>query len=118
YIVENAEMHGFSLQEHLALASLVRSHRRKFPRQIFDRLPSAWRRPARRVAVLLRLAVVLHRSRRPEPLAVRLEVDGRDLRLVLPKVWLETSPLTRADLRQEAKLLAAANYRLTVEEDG
>ncbi len=118
YIVENAEMHGFSLQEHLALASLVRSHRRKFPRQIFDRLPTAWRRPARRVAVLLRLAVALHRSRRPEPLAVTLEVDGRDLRLVLPKAWLETSPLTRADLHQEAKYLAAAGYRLTVEEDG
>lgn len=118
YIVENAEMHGFSLQEHLALASLVRSHRRKFPRQVFDRLPSAWRRPARRVAVLLRLAVVLHRSRRPEPLTVRLEVEGRDLKLVLPKAWLETSPLTRADLRQEAQLLAASNYRLTVEEDG
>ncbi len=118
YIVENAEMHGFSLQEHLLLASLIRCHRRKFPRQVFDRLPSPWRRPARRVAVLLRLAVVLHRSRRPEPLAVRLEVDGRDLRLVLPKAWLETSPLTRADLRQEAKFLAAAKYRLTVEEDG
>ncbi|MCY4024840.1 MAG: exopolyphosphatase, partial [Acidobacteria bacterium] len=118
YIVENAEMHGFSLQEHLLLASLVRSHRRKFPRQIFDRLPSGWRQPARRGAVLLRLAAVLHRSRRDEPLAVKLEVDGRDLKLVLPRAWLETSPLTRADLRQEAKFLAAAKYRLTVEEDG
>ena len=118
YIVENAEMHGFSLQEHLLLASLVRCHRRKFARQVFDRLPSGWRQTARRLAVLLRLAVVLHRSRRTEPLAVRLDVDGRYLRLVLPKAWLEISPLTRADLRQEAKLLAAAKYRLTVEEDG
>ncbi|MCY3593184.1 MAG: Ppx/GppA phosphatase family protein [Acidobacteria bacterium] len=118
YIVENAEMHGFSLQEHLLLASLVRSHRRKFPRQIFDRLPSGWRQPARRGAVLLRLAAVLHRSRRDEPLAVKLEVDGRDLRLILPAAWLEKSPLTRADLRQEARYLAAARYRLTVEEDG
>ena len=118
YIVENAEMHGFSLQEHLLLASLVRSHRRRFPRQIFDRLPSGWRQPARRGAVLLRLAAVLHRSRRDEPLAVKLEVDGRDLRLVLPAAWLEESPLTRADLRQEARYLAAAKYRLTVEEDG
>ena len=118
YIVENAEMHGFSLQEHLLLASLIRCHRRKFPRQVFDRLPSGWRQTARRLAVLLRLAVVLHRSRRTEPLAVRLDVDGRDLRLALPDAWLEISPLTRADLRQEASLLAAAKYRLTVEEDG
>ena len=118
YIVENAEMHGFSLQEHLLLASLVRSHRRKFPRRIFDRLPLGWRRPARRGAVLLRLAAVLHRSRRDEPLTVGIEVDGRDLRLVLPNAWLEKSPLTRADLRQEAEFLAAAKYRLTVVEDG
>jgi len=47
-----------------------------------------------------------------------MEVDGRDLRLVLPAAWLEKSPLTRADLRQEARYLAAARYRLTVEEDG
>ena len=72
-------MHGFSLQEHLLLASLIRCHRRKFPRQVFDRLPSGWRRTARRLTVLLRLAVVLHRSRRTEPLAVRLDVDGRGL---------------------------------------
>ena len=116
YIVENAEMHGFSLQEHIALAALVRTHRRKFRPQVFDRLPSTWRRPARRVAVLLRLAVVLHRSRRTAPLAAKLQVDGRDLRLVLPASWLETSPLTRADLRREAKFLAAANYRLAVTE--
>ncbi len=117
YIVENAELHGFSLQEHVALAALVRSHRRRFRHEVFDRLPSAWRQPACRVAVLLRLAVVLHRSRRPQQVDARLEVDGRRLRLVLPKRWLETSPLTRADLRQEARFLAVANYRLTVEED-
>ncbi len=115
YIVENAEMHGFSMQEHLLLASLLRCHRRKFPVDVFDRLPSTWRRPARRGAVLLRLAVVLHRSRRPEPVEAGLEVDGHDLRLALPRAWLDRSPLTRADLEQEAKYLAAAGYRLTVE---
>ena len=78
YIVENAEMHGFSLQEHLAAGLAGPLPPPQVPPPGLR--PPALRpgaRPARRLAVLLRLAVVLHRSRRTEPLAVRLDVDGR-----------------------------------------
>ena len=67
-----------------------------------------------RLAVPLRLAVRLHRSRSdrlPTPL---LAVEEDDITLSLDAHWLEDHPLARADLQEEAALLAAAGFRLVV----
>ena len=56
----------------------------------------------------LRLATVIHRSRHPGAIpSPGFEVDKRDLRLTFPDGWLETHPLTRADLEQEREYLEA-----------
>ncbi len=113
YVIEHADLPGFSRQEQRLLASLVRAHRRKFPASAFDALPSRRRADMRRLALMLRLAVLLHRGRNPEPLPpTTLKADGEHLRLRFPRGWLEAHPLTRADLEQEAAWLEAAGLKL------
>ena len=113
YIIANADLLGFTRQEQELLAALVRGHRRKFTDKAFAELPPRWKIPARRLAVLLRLAVVLHRGRNPEPVPeLTVTADGDRLELAFPEGWLDAHPLTRADLDQEAERLADADFVL------
>lgn len=113
YLVSNADLSGFSRPEQCLLASLVLGHRRKFQVQDFAGLPTPWRRAAPRLCILLRLAVLLHRSRsavaKPHPLLTARE-DG--LVLGFPPHWLDDHPLTRYELEEEAQRLAAAGIQL------
>ena len=111
YVLEHADLPGYSRDDQLLLAALVRRHRRSFPGTAFAHLPRDWAQAAQRLCVLLRLAVVLHRSRSREPLpALVLRVDRRQLELCFPVGWLEQHPLTRADLQSEARLLRKAGF--------
>ncbi len=113
YIVAASDLGGFSREEQTLLATLVRSHRRKFPVSFFKELPSSQIRMMERLAILLRLAVVLHRSRTPPPFPEPwLTVSKRSLKLSFPQRWLDEHPLTRADLEQEGSYLGAAGYKL------
>lgn len=115
YLLENSDMPGFSRQEQLELAALVRGHRRKLSRTLFTELTGSDPEALFRCCVLLRLAVRLRRSRTPRPLPtfeLRPTEDGLEIRL--PRAWLERRPLTSADLEEEDQFLAAAGFRLHV----
>jgi exopolyphosphatase/guanosine-5'-triphosphate,3'-diphosphate pyrophosphatase len=113
YILNNADMPGFSSQEQAVMASLVLAQRRKYPQAEFDALPASWQKPLSRLSVLLRLAVVLHRGRSDDPLPdIRLNVTKRQLSLSFPAGWLDEHALTQADLEQEAAYLTKAGYTL------
>jgi len=113
YLLRNADLSGFTRQEQSVLAALVLGHRRKFPAQDFLTLPKPVRDCSRYLCVILRLAVLLHRSRsptaRPYPM---VNPDGERLTLTFPNGWLTHHPLTRLELEQEAERLAAANIAL------
>lgn len=116
YILRNADMPGFSRQEQIVMATLVRAHRRKFPLAEFEALPASWQKPLTRLSILLRLAVVLHRGRSDTSLPhIRLDSRKRTLTIRFPDGWLDEHALTRADLEQEAAWLAKAGYTLTFE---
>lgn len=113
YILEHAELPGFSRNDQIILAALVRRHRRSFPADAFAHLPREWAQPARRLGVLLRLAVVLHRGRSRQPLPLlALVVNQQRLELRFPAGWLDEHPLTCADLEAEARYLKKAGFRL------
>lgn len=117
YIVENADMPGFSRQDQQFLWSLVRSHRRRYKIHRFQSLPRPFHETGPRLAILLRLAVLLNRGRQPEDVpepAIRIE-DQKTIRLTFANSILDASPLTRADLEEEAAYLAAAGFELTFE---
>jgi exopolyphosphatase/guanosine-5'-triphosphate,3'-diphosphate pyrophosphatase len=77
-------------------------------------LPRAWREPALRLGILLRLAVLLNRSRNQAEIPpVELSVDARKLAVIFDPDWLKANPLTVADLEREQRLLAQAGYELS-----
>jgi exopolyphosphatase/guanosine-5'-triphosphate,3'-diphosphate pyrophosphatase len=113
YIAENADLPGFPHAEQRTLAFLIANQRRELNLRYGHNLPSSWRDQAFRLALLLRLAVLLHRSRSTTELpAVKLTVGKKDLKLVFPKRWLRDNPLTLADLRRERGYLRQAGFRL------
>ncbi|MEW5893516.1 MAG: exopolyphosphatase [Pseudomonadota bacterium] len=99
YILENADMPGFSRQDQLRLAALVRASRgglAKLPMQ-----PDATLWP---LIVCLRLAVRLHQNRADLALPDwRLDCKGGDCTLRLPGAWLAANPLSQAALESELK---------------
>ena len=113
YLLANGDMSGFSRQAQSMLSVLVRGHRRKFPSAVFEQLAPAQSRRARRLCVLLRLAVVLNRSRADDVLpGVAALAKGEALSVAFPPGWLDEHPLTRADLEHEQAYLAGAGIRL------
>jgi exopolyphosphatase / guanosine-5'-triphosphate,3'-diphosphate pyrophosphatase len=110
YLVANGDMPGFSRHEQRLLSMLVRAHRRKFPVGLWRAL-SADDRIVENLAVLLRLAALLHRPRTEVP-SVSVVGGRRSLELRFAPGWLEAHPLTHADLLEEAELLRAGGFEL------
>jgi len=117
YLLSHADMAGFSLQDQQRLALLVRAHRRKFPVKLFAALPPAEAKRLERLAMLLRLAVLLYRSREDRDIPLK-RVKGRKngLKLAFEDDWLAQNQLARADLLAERELLQAAGLELVLEE--
>jgi exopolyphosphatase/guanosine-5'-triphosphate,3'-diphosphate pyrophosphatase len=116
YLIEHSDLPGFSLPEQRLLAALVRAHRRRYPLEVFEGFAKGETRMVRRLVVLLRLAVLLHRGRTGRaPPRVVLKARERRLRLRFPRGWLRRNPLTAMDLAQEAEYLKAAGVRLEFE---
>lgn len=113
YIAENADLPGFPRAEQLVLAFLIASQRRELSSPQLRKLPVAWREPALRMALLLRLAVLLNRSRSTTELPhVTLKVGKNYLKLVFTEGWLQENPLTAADLRRERSYIRKAGFKL------
>jgi exopolyphosphatase/guanosine-5'-triphosphate,3'-diphosphate pyrophosphatase len=110
YLITHGDMPGFSRQEQRLLAALVRAHRRKFPSGLWKELPDN-ERFVEQLAVLLRLAALLHRSR-SELGDVTVVGGRRALEVRFAPGWLEQRALTAADLTEEAELLRAGGFEL------
>lgn len=113
YLLDKADLPGFTRSEQSVLAALVSGHRRKFPLQTFHALPLHARQCSQRLCVLLRLAVLMHRGRsietKPRP---RLRTENEHIDLRFPDGWLDAHPLTRLELEQEAARLAGIDITL------
>jgi exopolyphosphatase/guanosine-5'-triphosphate,3'-diphosphate pyrophosphatase len=112
YLVANGDMPGFTRQEQRLLAALVRSHRRKFPIALWKDLPDH-DRFVECLAVLLRLAALLHRSR-TDVGEVSVVPGRRALEVRFAPGWLEQHALPAAALTEEAELLRAGGFELKV----
>ena len=113
YIIENGDLAGFSTQDQILLALIIRSHRRKFSQTIFNDLPAPFNICAPYLTVVLRLAVLLHRNRNDQVLPdFKIVIIKSRIYLRFPNAWLTRSPLTHADLILEADYLKAAGFKL------
>lgn len=116
YIAEHADLPGFPRVEQQILAFLIASQRRDINLRYARRLPSAWRDSALRLALLLRMAVLLNRGRSAtESPAVMIKVGKNYMSLVFPQGWLRDNPLTVTDLNRERSYLRKAGFKLRFE---
>jgi len=114
YILGHCDLQGFSQTDQKLLAALVRLHRGKFSLTALDEVPTVWAEPMQKLAIVLRLAYLLHRSRGPglkPPILIAAQRRTLDLTFTQSR-WLEKHPLTRAELEQEIETLAALQFRL------
>lgn len=114
YIISNGALRGFSADEQLQLATLVRSHRRAFPALAFGQPNRVEAVRLMRLAGLLRLAVVLERSRNDadSPQPIGMTVVNSEATLELPQGWLAAHALSRSELEVEISQLRAAQIEL------
>jgi exopolyphosphatase/guanosine-5'-triphosphate,3'-diphosphate pyrophosphatase len=91
YLIENAELAGFTQQEKQMLSALLVNHRGKFVANAYDRFDSVHREKLLGLTVLLRLAVRIHRGRETDIPAILLIIESdRNLRLEFENDWLKT----------------------------
>jgi exopolyphosphatase/guanosine-5'-triphosphate,3'-diphosphate pyrophosphatase len=97
YIIENADMPGFSRRDQIRLAALVRASRGGLNKLTLGHDDANWP-----LILCLRLAVLFNASRSDvPPPALRLDCVDGDCRLSLPAAWLKANPLSQAVLDEE-----------------
>jgi exopolyphosphatase/guanosine-5'-triphosphate,3'-diphosphate pyrophosphatase len=112
YIVQHVDLAGCSRSEQEHLSALVLAHRKRFPTKNFP----MQNRDLVHLAILLRLAVIFHRSRfRDTNPVIKLQVMSNSLILKLSAKWIEKHPLTLADIESEKEYLREVGYQLEVE---
>jgi exopolyphosphatase/guanosine-5'-triphosphate,3'-diphosphate pyrophosphatase len=115
YLVENSDMPGFSRQDQQIMWALVRTHRRSFKPHRFMNIPNNLGMPCMRLAVILRLAVLLNRARSQDAAhELRASAKGNTIKLRFPPNILAQSPLMAADLEAEAEVLETAGFKLRI----
>lgn len=111
YILEHADMPGFSRTDQARLALLARAQRgalTKLPVFSSGTMPDN----ERLLVWLLRQAVILCRSRAEANLPeVKVDVSSKRFRLILPEGWLESRPLTQRALEEEAAYWQSAGIK-------
>ncbi len=113
YVLTYSDLPGFSREDQVSLAVLVRLHRRKFQIQELEQLPEQDRDRMKHLCILLRLAVLLHRSRSYTALPhIQVGIEGEKLQLHFPEGWLKEHPLTLTDLETELELLSGTGVEL------
>ena len=113
YIAANADMPGFPRSEQELLAWLIASQRSGFNMTRLRTLPSAWQERALALSILLRISVLLNRSRGSLDLSeIDASASDQTLKLTFPKGWLDANPLTVADLIREQQYVAAIDRSL------
>lgn len=112
YILQNADMPGFSRREQAELATLVLGHRGDMGkmRALVDR-PALWQ-----AVLALRLAALFYRSRGEVTLPVTLDLrpTARGFELTLDGEWPAANPLTTSSFKQEISQWKSVGFGLSI----
>ncbi len=113
YLIANSDMAGFSKQEQARIAHLIRFHRRKLAQEEFTQSSFINTDVQKYLCILLRIAVLLHRSRTSDGIPdIKVSNNKNTLKLCFPDNWLKEHPLTEADLETEASYLNQVEFKL------
>jgi len=117
YLTRNSDLPGFSYQEQENLATLIRFHRGKFDEMQFMKLHEKQRRHIIHLCIILRIAIILQRSRTHTEIPVPdIKARKNRLRIAFEKSWLQDHPLICADLEDEKIRLQDIGFTLKIRE--
>ena len=115
YILANVDMPGFTQEQQLLLATLVRFHRKKIRTGELPGFNLFDEQAIKRLIALLRLGVLLNIKRQegfvPDLI---IEVEQNELRITFPDGWLDEKPIISADLLRESQYWKALALKLTI----
>lgn len=114
YLILHSDLPGFSRLKQIHLSTLIRSHRRKFSNETFESMKPQERDTILKLCVLFRLACVLTSARISSERSFKLKGKGKDLQLSLDEEWLNSHPLTLANLKQEQDYLLKQGFKLNL----
>ncbi len=115
YVLENADLLGFSIAEQTIIAFLVRFHRRKLDTDALAALSKKERYRLGRLLALLRVSVLLHRGRHDSTTdELNFKVKSNQLSVITTQEWLDEHPLTASKLLSEADRLNVVDIKLKV----
>jgi exopolyphosphatase/guanosine-5'-triphosphate,3'-diphosphate pyrophosphatase len=104
YVVQHADMPGFSNQQKLIMATLIRLHRRKISKSVLANLSERQNEVVTQLLVIMRLSVVFARNRHFEPVPIEsLTWRKNTVSIQINHDWLVDHPLIKADLKDEQK---------------
>ncbi len=113
YIIKHSEIPGLSNRMRTELALLVRNHRRGFKEVAFSAFLPELENRLKRLSILLRLAVILERSRNDDDSPL-LEICStqQSISLGFENDWLVNHALSSGELSAEATQLARIGIKL------
>lgn len=119
YLIDHADLPGFSMAEQKALGLLVRCHRRKFSTDLFNEsavgMSPEESGQLQRLCVLLRLAALFKYVVSLEgPPNFELSVNKNRCKLSFEANWLAEHPLTMAGLEVEQAYLQETDFELLI----
>ena len=113
YLLQNADLPGFSQEEQEQLALLARFHRGKFDERQLSADSDGLR--LLHLIILLRLAFLFKHVEQLEQLPdFSITTSQRSLELAFPEDWLAQHPLTAWEIEQEQKMLAKQDFNLQI----
>ncbi|WP_353151760.1 Ppx/GppA phosphatase family protein [Pollutimonas bauzanensis] len=109
YILEHADMPGFSNDDQALLALFTLGHHGKIGKlQVLEPTRAKWL-----TLLCLRLAVLLSRRRDdPDSLPITVVANGKSIQLTADKSWLQAHPLTEYSLQAEKHEWNKAGFEL------
>lgn len=111
YILENADMPGFSKKEQLQLSRLAFAQRGSLNKSV----PFLGDTEMLRQILTLRIAALFYRSRMNIDLPnISLELNDARIKLALSKDWLSSNPLTETALEKEAREWKSVGLKLEI----
>ncbi|WP_448213776.1 Ppx/GppA phosphatase family protein [Colwellia sp. MEBiC06753] len=114
YILSNADLPGFTLEQQTAIAWLVGNQRKKI--QFNEQLQCYTLKQSalNKLLVIIRLAIILNQQRQlTEQIAAEFNVTTQMAVLLFDSGWLAEKPLFEADLLQEHKQLTQLGIDLS-----
>lgn len=111
HILDHADIPGFNQRRQHWLAVLVQTHRKKIDSEVFDTLLEDDRQTIVYLCVLLRIAVLLHRSRQDKDILPIVTGEKNSMHLTFAES-LKDQALLEADLIQEKVWLEKLGFDL------